>query len=160
MHCGWCDGKADAEYIDNGVGMQQVAAGVCGDCGATQVGPYDDNSRLEAHERKRGWTWGVDTGDYLLYFPEENDWLTGRHWVQRMLRPWLLPLADVWRIGDRVIVPALDGPVHVCQVMFSKRAFEDYDKAFLADCGVSFEIAGAFPSDAPTCFACIIRQRS
>ena len=41
--CPICDStNIDAEFVDIGVGEQQVTPYVCGDCGSWQVGPYDE----------------------------------------------------------------------------------------------------------------------
>lgn len=38
--CRWCGSLCDAEFVDTGVGHQQVTGGVCHECGAVQMSPY------------------------------------------------------------------------------------------------------------------------
>lgn len=58
--CPWC-GSSDleAEFVDIGVGAQQVTPYHCCACGADEMNPYDDNARATDEERKRGW-WSPD----------------------------------------------------------------------------------------------------
>jgi hypothetical protein len=51
--CGSTD--VDAEYVDIGVGVQQVTPFMYGACFAVQMNPYHDNSNATSEERARGW---------------------------------------------------------------------------------------------------------
>lgn len=54
--CPYCRGLCDAEFVDVGVGMQQVTPYYCNDCGALQVGPHDEIDReLTPKEVETGW---------------------------------------------------------------------------------------------------------
>ena len=45
MRCPWCgSANVDAEFVDIGVGFQQVTPYRCGDCDALQLGPDSDNA--------------------------------------------------------------------------------------------------------------------
>lgn len=52
--CPYCGERCEAEFIDNGIGMQQVTPYLCLCCGAFEIGPYDKcNASLK--ERRIGW---------------------------------------------------------------------------------------------------------
>lgn len=54
--CPYCNGICDAEFVDIGVGYQQVTAYQCRECQALQMGhPKEDLSKATAEERKNGW---------------------------------------------------------------------------------------------------------
>jgi sarcosine oxidase delta subunit len=62
VRCPFCDStRVDAEFVDVGVGMQQVTPYQCGDCLAQQFNPYSDNSAATDEERKVGWWKYPDT---------------------------------------------------------------------------------------------------
>jgi hypothetical protein len=58
--CPWCSStNLDAEFVDNGVGQQQVTPYLCGDCGSSEFYPDDhDSDKPTAGEKKRGWWMG------------------------------------------------------------------------------------------------------
>lgn len=58
--CPYCGCYADAEFVDIGVGYQQVTPYSCGNCDALQMNPYNDNSRATEEEKKFGWWKGRD----------------------------------------------------------------------------------------------------
>lgn len=61
MTCPFCLGaRVYCEFVDIGVGYQQVTPYDCGDCGAQQMSPYGDNSRATARERWFGWWMGQE----------------------------------------------------------------------------------------------------
>lgn len=54
--CPYCNGICDAEFVDIGVGFQQVTAYSCRDCMAYQMGhPLEDAKLATEEERKTGW---------------------------------------------------------------------------------------------------------
>lgn len=55
--CPWCGSfDIDAEFVDNGVGMQQVSPYLCGRCGASEFYPNDHESDKPTRaEKRRGW---------------------------------------------------------------------------------------------------------
>lgn len=58
MTCPWCGSKSvDAEFVDIGVGYQQVTPYQCEDCWATQINPYSD-SKVSDYEARMGWHCG------------------------------------------------------------------------------------------------------
>jgi len=60
--CPFCDStRVDAEYVDIGVGFQQVTPYTCLDCDSQQMNPYHDNSRATEEERRFGWWKGPDS---------------------------------------------------------------------------------------------------
>jgi hypothetical protein len=53
--CPYCDKETYADFVDIGVGMQQVSPFTC-ECGAVQIGPYDKpDGELTADEKRTGW---------------------------------------------------------------------------------------------------------
>lgn len=54
MKCPWCgSANVDAEFVDIGVGLQQVTPYRCWDCDALQLGPHSDNAT--ELERRVSW---------------------------------------------------------------------------------------------------------
>jgi len=54
--CPYCDGITHCEYVDIGVGFQQVTARQCQDCLAVEMGhPEEDRTKATDEERKVGW---------------------------------------------------------------------------------------------------------
>lgn len=54
-YCGFAE--CEAEFVHNGVGMQQVTPYYCGGCGAYEIGPYDRSAwrALSDREKRTGW---------------------------------------------------------------------------------------------------------
>jgi len=61
--CRWCKAKTDAEFVDVGVGLVQVTGGLCGNCGAYEMGPYQTGGPISEVEMATGWTGPEE--DYL-----------------------------------------------------------------------------------------------
>jgi hypothetical protein len=58
--CPWCGSPdLDAEFVDIGVGQEQVTPYRCTSCDANEMNPYHDNSIATDEERTRGW-WAPD----------------------------------------------------------------------------------------------------
>ena len=53
VKCPYCGAGCEAEYVDIGVGMQQVTPRVCHDCHAVEAGPYD--KPRDDYDPKTGW---------------------------------------------------------------------------------------------------------
>ena len=51
--CPYCGEECEAEWVDIGVGMQQVSPYICTFCHAVEAGPFDDE--LERADQKTGW---------------------------------------------------------------------------------------------------------
>lgn len=59
LKCPWCDEDAfEGEYVDVGVGYQQVTPHFCDNCYSFQIGPYDDKEAT-GEEKRRGWYKGT-----------------------------------------------------------------------------------------------------
>lgn len=61
--CPYCGSEnVDAEFVDVGVGFEQVTAAECGECGSVQVNPHDEEAKakLTEVERKVYWHRGED----------------------------------------------------------------------------------------------------
>jgi hypothetical protein len=59
MDCPFCGDSCDAEYVDVGVGQQQVTPFYCYTCQASEVSSYQDMSELSELERFVGWHQGT-----------------------------------------------------------------------------------------------------
>lgn len=55
--CPWCkqDCAGTAEYVDIGVGSQQVSAHTCDNCFSAEIGPFDEGP-YAVEEWEEGWT--------------------------------------------------------------------------------------------------------
>jgi hypothetical protein len=62
VDCPYCGcGDTWAEFVDVGVGHQQVTPYICENCGAYQTSPWmedEDREKLSPIERKTGWYMG------------------------------------------------------------------------------------------------------
>lgn len=56
--CPYCGTLCDAEFVDVGVGMEQVTPYMCEGCHAVQIGPYDEPRPLNDREVETGWYQG------------------------------------------------------------------------------------------------------
>ena len=54
-HCPYCNTVCRADFVDVGVGFTQCGPFHCDNCGATEIGPYDEERPLTEAEQKRGW---------------------------------------------------------------------------------------------------------
>lgn len=155
MRCGWCDGdNTDAAYIDNGVGMQQVSAATCGDCGATQFNPYDNNGNADPEEKRRRWWRGECTDDFMLHLIDTDEWVTGDQWLWGMVAPLMPWHPAMHRWGTRLNIRGfVDDIAHDCEVRW--RVSTD-DHVFEARCGAIFGVASEAPAAEPTCIKCAL----
>lgn len=66
--CPFCGStNIDCEYVDIGVGFQQVTPYFCSDCLAHQMNPpYDDYPDVTAEERATGWVRGLSAEEIGL----------------------------------------------------------------------------------------------
>lgn len=53
--CPYCWSWCEADWVDNGIGLQQCGPYGCQSCGAVAIGPYDEPRPLTAFEQKTGW---------------------------------------------------------------------------------------------------------
>jgi hypothetical protein len=58
--CPYCNALCVADFCDVGVGMIQCGPYHCEACGASEIGPHDDERPLTAIEHKTGW-YGPDS---------------------------------------------------------------------------------------------------
>lgn len=54
-NCPYCKTPCDADFVDIGVGMQQCGPFHCEQCGASEIGPYDNDRPLSDAEKATGW---------------------------------------------------------------------------------------------------------
>ena len=153
MGCAWCESEdIDVPTVDIGVGEQQVAAAMCGQCGATQIGFLMDADALP-EEKQRGWYKGPDTDDYLLHFPEAGEWLTPRAWTHR-ITGYAPGDLDTFTAGDIVYAHGLLAVVHRCVIL----GFGRGNRVASALCGAALRIAFEAPAGAATCLGCATRS--
>lgn len=153
MKCAWCEGPADAEYVDIGVGLQQVTAACCRDCGAVQMGGYgEDKADATSEENRRGWWMGPDTEDFMIHVLETDHWYNAREWVDHMLG---VPDNDprAYRLHERLFVADLMGVVHEAYTTVYTSMY-DYDRRFQTCCGYILTVAGSGPRRVATCVTC------
>lgn len=53
--CPYCDALCCADFVDVGVGYTQCGPYHCERCGASEMGPFDDERPLTERERDTGW---------------------------------------------------------------------------------------------------------
>ena len=53
--CPYCGSVCRADFVDIGVGMQQCGPFHCDECGASEIGPYDQERVLSPREMDCGW---------------------------------------------------------------------------------------------------------
>lgn len=54
--CPYCKTECNnAEYVHNGLGLQQVTPNYCDNCGAIQISPYDSRENLTGKELATNW---------------------------------------------------------------------------------------------------------
>lgn len=53
--CPYCGTYCRADFVDIGVGFQQCGPYHCEECGASQIGPYDEDRSLTPQEKETCW---------------------------------------------------------------------------------------------------------
>jgi len=53
--CPYCSAQCSADFVDIGVGMTQCGPFHCQECGASQIGAYDNERPLSDEEKRLGW---------------------------------------------------------------------------------------------------------
>ena len=53
--CPYCNCFCEADWVDIGVGMQQCGPYHCDNCGASEMGPYDESRELTDEEVMTNW---------------------------------------------------------------------------------------------------------
>lgn len=53
--CPFCKTDCLADFVDIGVGYQQCGPYHCDQCGASEIGPYDNERELSEQEKAVGW---------------------------------------------------------------------------------------------------------
>ena len=81
LACPWCNStEVDAEFVDNGVGMQQVTPYLCGECGSSELYPDDfkpdRNPPLTPLEAQYGWHEPPPEGAVLIIEKELREALS------------------------------------------------------------------------------------
>lgn len=161
IQCGWCGAKADAEHVDNGIGWQQVSPGMCGDCGAVEMGAFDSPRDVSTEERKRGWYMGPETDFLVINVLDEKRALAANEWIDRMLARAAPQVASPWVEGYSwgiFVARVGGGRVHMCRIgraegrHLRNHVFEPFCDA------ADFQIADAPSRDAPTCWNCLLEM--
>lgn len=52
--CPYCEMPMECDTVDIGIGYQQCGPFHCYDCGASEIGPHDNASDLDADEQRTG----------------------------------------------------------------------------------------------------------
>ncbi len=63
--CRWCKHKTYAEFVDVGVGFQQVTGGECYNCGAYEMGPYQTGGRISEVEMATMWIGPAEDWEWM-----------------------------------------------------------------------------------------------
>lgn len=72
--CRWCGIATDAEFCDVGVGFVQVSGGMCWECKAYEMGPYQTDGRITEVEMATLWLGPIeDHADYSPFNPDQQD---------------------------------------------------------------------------------------
>lgn len=53
--CPYCGTICRADFVDVGIGFTQCGPYYCQECGASEIGPYDEERELTEQEQKTGW---------------------------------------------------------------------------------------------------------
>lgn len=53
--CPYCGTRCRADFVDIGVGYQQCGPYHCDECGASEIGPFDEERPLTPDENRTGW---------------------------------------------------------------------------------------------------------
>ena len=53
--CPYCGAHCRADFVDIGVGFQQCGPYHCNDCGASEIGAFDEERELTPREEETGW---------------------------------------------------------------------------------------------------------
>ena len=53
--CPYCGDDCDADWVDVGVGMTQCGPYHCMFCGASEIGPHDEEREYTEDEKRTGW---------------------------------------------------------------------------------------------------------
>jgi hypothetical protein len=153
IHCAWCESNADAESVDIGVGMQQVDAARCDECGAVQMAGYgEDKANATAEENRRRWWMGEETEWFMIHVLDTDKWFNTREWVEHLFGfvEWD-PRA--WTLQTRVCVSDFHGVVHDTYVTYDP----ENTRVFRGRCGQKLRVAGSGAMVEPTCVACVGR---
>lgn len=158
--CGWCRSQhVDAEYVDIGVGAQQVAAATCGECGARQI-HFDERDAASIEERRRGWWMGPLTEDVLIRIVDDGHefetWITPMEWLASMLPAHARLDPDAWPVVHPARVRGfVDALVHESLVLYEPKTSGGADaRIFETRCGLVLHYAAAIGETA-TCFQCL-----
>lgn len=138
MRCGWC-GSTDVDYetVHNGVGYQQVTAGLCGTCGATEIDVYN-TPEATPEERLRGWYKGEASQELANPWPMDFD-----------VKPRRVMYAT-GSLGARIRVMK-NGVVH--EACARRNALNQ--PLFLTNCEELFRDGFVPDDDVVTCLACL-----
>jgi hypothetical protein len=140
MKCGWCGSEnLTCEFVDIGVGQQQVTPYECISCGATEMGPNDFEADEE--DKRRGWFAGPDSHAAAIYTP-----------AMRISFPGDAVRARDFVFGQRVLVLW-----HQLNHIAYKTKNSKND-VFETMCGISFTIAAAPFDKHTTCLACVVLE--
>jgi hypothetical protein len=106
--CGWCGSTdVEAEYVDNGVGYQQVSPHVCSTCHAVEISPYNEDP-ITPEEKTRNYHTGEYSEELRAAWP--FNWDVAE---RRRLGPWAVSAntgSEVW----------IDGVIHRADIRHNR----------------------------------------
>ncbi len=145
MKCGWCGSEnLSCEYVDIGIGRQQVTPYECISCGAVEMSPdhfTNPDAEVDPEDRRRGWYAGPDSHAAAIHLP-----------AMRISFPGEAVRARDFVFGQRVLV-LWHQLTHIAYK--TKNSKND---VFETMCGVSFTIAAAPFDKHATCLRCVVLE--
>lgn len=143
MKCGWCGSEnLTCEFVDIGVGQQQVTPYECISCGATEMSPDhfgNPDHEIDAEDKRRGWYAGPDShADATPWPPPMRIIVPGQTLYAR----------DFW-YGQRVAV-RWQNSVHIAY-----KTKKDRNDVFETLCGIACSTAATPREPHTTCLWCV-----
>lgn len=73
-NCRWCGAPTEAEFVDIGVGYQQVTGGICWGCNCIERGPYMNDGLISEVEQATMWSGPAeDCSDFSPFNPDQQE---------------------------------------------------------------------------------------
>jgi hypothetical protein len=143
MKCGWCGSdNLSCEYVDIGVGRQQVTPYECISCGAVEMSPdhfSNPDHEIDDEDRRRGWYAGPDSHAVAEFLAPP-----------RTIAPGQALYARDFVFGQRVLI-VWNRLTHVA---FKTRT--SHNHVFETLCGINGNGVATAPREKhPTCLVCI-----
>jgi hypothetical protein len=145
MRCGWCGSEnLSCEYVDIGVGRQQVTPYECISCGAVEVSPdhFTNPDEIDDEDRRRGWYAGPDSHAHAEFLTPPRIITPGQALYAR----------DFWH-GQRVLL-VWNRLTHIAY-----KTRNNNNHVFETMCGIGgIGVANAPYNKHATCLACVVLE--